>query len=384
MSDTTSSTPVTGAHQLARVQSLFERLRPVGTARDKAGNRQLFCDQYVGLLLLYFFNPALTSLRAMQQSTGLDTVRRWLGLKRSVSLGALSEASRVFEPDLLRGVLAELAARVGPVALPAEREALRHLTAVDGTLLQVLPRLAHTLWGDAGKLSAKLHLHFEVGRGIPVDATVTPAASSEIAQLKGTLMAGRLYVTDRGYASYRLLADIIAAGSSFVTRLQADTTLRDAEEQPLDDTARRAGIERDAIGRLGTLGRSDLKQSVRIVVVRPQPGVGRSDSPVVLCTNCLDLSAELVVQAYRHRWQIELFFRWMKCILGCRHLISHDLDGITFQVYAALIASVLLSGASGRKPTKRTYEMFCHYFAGWATLEEVQRHLESLKQNDTG
>jgi len=384
MSDTPPFGSVTGAQQLARVQSLFERLRPVGTARDKAGNRQLFCDQYVGLLLLSFFNPTLTSLRAMRQATGLDSVQRWLGLKRRVSLAALSEAGCVFEPDLLRGVIAELAARVAPAALPEEREALRHLTAVDGTVLQVLPRMAHALWGDAGKLSAKLHLHFEVGRGIPVDGTVTHAADSEVAQLKGSLQPGRLYVTDRGYASYSLLADIIAKGSSFVTRLRADSVFRDAEEQPLDDTARRAGIERDAIVRLGVHGSSGPKLPVRIVVVRPEPGVGRSDSPVILCTDRLDLSAELVVQAYRQRWQIELFFRWMKCILGCRHLISHDLDGITFQVYAALIASILLSGATGRKPTKRTYEMFCHYFTGWATLEEVQRHIESLKENDTG
>lgn len=383
MNETSPSEPVTGARQLARVQSLFERLRPVGTARDKAGNRQLFCDQYVGLILLSFFNPTLTSLRAMQKATELDSVQRWLGLKRTVSLAALSEAGRVFEPDLLRGVLAELAARVGPAALPEEREALRHLTAVDGTLLQVLPRMAHALWGDAGKLSAKLHLHFEVGRGIPVDGTVTPAADSEVAQLKGALQPGRLYVTDRGYASYGLMADIIAKGSSFITRLRADAVLRNAETQPLDDTARQAGVERDAMVRLGALG-SGPKLPVRIVVVRPEPGVGRSDSPVILCTDRFDLSAELVVEAYRQRWQIELFFRWLKCILGCRHLISHDLDGITFQVYAALIASVLLSGATGRKPTKRTYEMFCHYFTGWATLEEVQRHIESLKENKTG
>ena len=353
MNETSPSEPVTGARQLARVQSLFERLRPVGTARDKAGNRQLFCDQYVGLILLSFFNPTLTSLRAMQKATELDSVQRWLGLKRTVSLAALSEAGRVFEPDLLRGVLAELAARVGPAALPEEREALRHLTAVDGTLLQVLPRMAHALWGDAGKLSAKLHLHFEVGRGIPVDGTVTPAADSEVAQLKGALQPGRLYVTDRGYASYSLMADIIAKGSSFITRLRADAVLRNAETQPLDDTARQAGVERDAMVRLGALG-SGPKLPVRIVVVRPEPGVGRSDSPVILCTDRFDLSAELVVEAYRQRWQIELFFRWLKCILGCRHLISHDLDGITFQVYAALIASVLLSGATGRKPTKRT------------------------------
>lgn len=384
MTESSTAIDLHGANQLTRVQSLFKRLRPVGTARDKARNRKFFCDQYVGLLLLYFFNPTLTSLRALQQATTLDSVQRWLGLGQRVSLSALGEAAGVFDPDLLRGVLTELARRVGPAALPADREALRHLTAVDGTLLPVLPRLAHVLWGDAGRLSAKLHLHFEVGRGIPVDATVTRAASSEIAQLKGTLQAGRLYVTDRGYASYRLLADIVAAGSSFVARLPATAVLRDAEEQPRSAAARDAGVERDALGRLGCDDRSGLDRRIRFVVVRPEPGVGRSDTPLVLCTDRLDLSAELVARAYRDRWQIELFFRWMKCVLGGRHLLSQSLDGITFQVYTALIASVLLSGASGQKPTKRTFEMFCHYFTGWATLEEVQRHLESLPDNDTG
>src|SRR4051794_14771484 len=70
---------------------LLERLRPVGTARDRAGNRQLFFDQYAALFLLYFFSPVLTSLRGLQQATGLDKVQKLLGCGR-VSLGALSEA----------------------------------------------------------------------------------------------------------------------------------------------------------------------------------------------------------------------------------------------------------------------------------------------------
>ena len=159
---------VTGAGPLARVQSLLQRLRPDATKRDKAGNRQLFYDQYAGLLLLSFFNPTLTSLNALQKATGLDNVQRWLGLKKSVSTGSLSEAARVFDPELLHGLLLELAAQVAPTALPEDREALRHLTAVDGTLLPVLPKLAHALWGDAGKRSAKLHLHFEVGLSFAV------------------------------------------------------------------------------------------------------------------------------------------------------------------------------------------------------------------------
>lgn len=379
MRDSTSPRPpIQGAGPLARVRSLLARLHADGTARDRAGNRQLFYDQYVGLLLLYFFNPTLSSLNALRQATELDAVQRWLGLPKRVSIGSLSEAAGVFDPDLLRGLLTDLARQVAPTASADDRDALRHLTAVDGTLLPVLPRLAHTLWGDAGRLSAKLHLHFEVGRGIPVDATVTPAASSEVAQLRGAMQANRLYVIDRGYASYRLLADILAAGSSFVARLRGDAAFRGTERQ-VPAAARAAGVARDVtVDRLG-VGADVLGRAVRVVVVQPEPGDGRSDTPLVLVTDRLDLPAELVALAYRWRWQIELFFRWLKCVLGCRHLLSHDVDGITIQIYVALIASVLLGAAGGRTPTKRTYEMFCHFVSGWATAEEMQRHLDGLK-----
>lgn len=274
---------VTGAGPLARVQSLLQRLHSDGTDRDKASNRQFFFDQYAGLLLLYFFNPTLTSLKALQKATGLENVQRWLGLKKSVSIGSLSEAARVFDPELLRGLLLDLAAQVAPEALPEDREALRHLTAVDGTLLPVLPKLAHALWGDAGKLSAKLHLHFEVGRAVPVEATITPAAESEITQLKGTLQAGRVYVTDRGYASYRLLTAILAAGSSFVARLKQDAVFQVAEERPISEEARKSGVVRDVvIKHLGADPGNDApKQPLRIVIVQPMPGQGRSDTPLI-------------------------------------------------------------------------------------------------------
>src|SRR5688572_18486092 len=84
---------------------LLARLHDDGTARDKAGNRQLFFDQYTALLLLYFFNPILTSLRGLQQASGLDKVQRVTGCGR-VSAGALSEAQAVFDPGLLEGLIA--------------------------------------------------------------------------------------------------------------------------------------------------------------------------------------------------------------------------------------------------------------------------------------
>src|SRR5262245_33267606 len=105
---------------------LLERLRDVGTARDKAGNRDLFFDQYTVLLLLYFFSPVVTSLRALQQASSLDKVQKLLGVPR-VSLGSLSEAAGVFDAAPLRDIVQELSTRVVPLERGAAAEALRGL-----------------------------------------------------------------------------------------------------------------------------------------------------------------------------------------------------------------------------------------------------------------
>ena len=73
---------------------------------------------------------------------------------------------------------------------------------------------------------------------------------------------------------------------------------------------------------------------------------------------------------------MELFFRWFKCILGCQHLLSTCRNGVAIQVYLALIASVLIVLGTGQKPNRRTFEMLCLYFQGWASEEELIEHLQ--------
>jgi hypothetical protein len=64
--------------------------------------------------------------------------------------------------------------------------------------------------------------------------------------------------------------------------------------------------------------------------------------------------------------------------------LGESLEGVTIQVYVALIASLLVTLWTGRQPTKRTFEMFCFFVMGWASAEEVQRHIEQLQEQDSG
>jgi Transposase DDE domain len=373
-----------GFKYFALLCPLLDRLHEDGCGRDKAGNRRLFYDQYASLLLLYFFSPVLTSLRGLQQATELDKVQKLLGVRRT-SLGSLSEAARLFDPERLAGLAQELAARVAPASLPDDWKALRGLVAVDGSLLPALPRMAWALWQDERHRAAKLHLHFEVARGVSVGAAVTAGHDSEVRALRDGLAAGRLYVLDRGYAAYGLLADILRAGSSFLVRLQERAAYAAEQEWPLTAAARAAGVVRDVvISRLGTDHHKDeVGRPLR--VVRVETGKVNADgSPhvLVLCTDRLDLGAELVALGYQWRWSVELFFRWLKQVLGLRHLVGGSLAGVTLQVYAALVACLLITLWAGKKATKRTFEMFCFYFTGWASDEELLRHIEGLQDTE--
>lgn len=361
------------------LDGLLERLRPAATERDIARNRRFFFDHYAALMILYYFNPTVSTLRGLQQFTSLEKVQRLCGVRRT-SLGSLSEAARVFDPALLEPIIAQLAAQAAssPAALPSAKEAaLAGLIAVDGSLLQALSRMAWALWQDATHRAAKMHIAFAVFPGAPMRATVTAGNGPERDELRKLVEPGGFYVADRGYADYSLFREFDAQGVRFVIRLQENAVYEVTEERTLTAADREAGVVRDVmLRRLGTEKHNPLlERPLRIVVVQG----AEPDQVWVLATNALELSAELIAIAYRYRWQIELFFRWLKCVLGCRHLLSESAQGVTLQVYCGIVAALLISLWVGGKPTKRTYEMLCHYFNGWASAEEVERHILQLR-----
>ena len=119
-----------------------------------------------------------------------------------------------------------------------------------------------------------------------------------------------------------------------------------------------------------------LTAAVRRIVIRVENREGASE--IILLTNT-EVEAEVVALLYRYRWQVELFFRWFKCILGCTHWLSTTYLDVILQASVPVLAPLLVSLRTGRKPTQRTFEMIGLYFQGWATAEELTRHIESLK-----
>jgi IS4 transposase len=225
---------------------------------------------------------------------------------------------------------------------------------------------------------------------VPVAGTITDANTSEFDQLQTTLEADRLYVLDRGYAKYALLQAILDAKSGFVVRLRDNTVLTVEDERLLSEASLRAGVVRDAVVHLGSpVNRDKLRQPVRIVEVectphrKPSGRTGRGGpeqgETILLATDRLDLSPETISTIYQKRWAIEIFFRFFKHILGCRHLISHDENGLQLQLYVAIIACLLISIWTGLKPNKTVLKLMELHLMGWADEDELMDQLARLK-----
>ena len=372
---------------------LLGGLHEQGCGRDKTHRRSLHYDQYAALMLLFFFNPIIDSMRGLIQASKLEKVQRKLGVRRT-SLGSFSEAASIFDPELLQPIVQHLGAQVTPLKHDTRLDQVPGvLTLVDGTVIAALAKLVGPL-GDgkdgAANRDIKLHTHFDLFKGVPASMDLTKATDSEVANLLGSLLPDRVYVKDRGYACFRLFQGIINVGSHFVCRIRDNSQYEVVEDRPLSEEAKAAGIRSDQIVWLGSDGkRAELQQPLRIIKIKCTPHRKRMHNGrdgaeqgefLLIATDLLDLPVEVIGLIYRCRWTVEIFFRFYKHVLGCRHLLSHRANGIKIQVYMAIIACLLISLYSGRKPTLRTVEMLQFYFIGWASEAELEAHIESLKK----
>jgi hypothetical protein len=291
-----------------------------------------------------------------------------------VTPAAFSEAQHLFSPEPLGRVARELAAQAkGTVAFGDERvrRAVATLTLVDGTVLRAVNRMA---WAPAaGKGCAlRLNLHFSAFDQIPLAWSITPGKTSELKAWQKMIQPGSFYVGDRLYSENHLqLKQLQKAGVDFVVRLKGNV-IRTPQGEPaaLNAEDRQAGVVSDRVEELGCLGGGPV---LRIVEIHAQGHVLR------LATTRRDLPAALIGLIYRYRWQIELFFKWFKTLLPCRHWLAESPAGVTIQLYCVLIAALLLLLWTGQRPTKRQLEALRFYWAGFIEKDELLAALASQK-----
>jgi hypothetical protein len=391
------ATKLSGFKDLRAIAELLKPLHEIGCQRDKAKNRDLHMDQYCLLVLFWLYNPVIDSLGGLQQASDLEKVRKRLGVGRA-SMGSLSESVSIFEPQRLAELAQQMSDKL-PDRTPQQFDTLdKKITAVDGSVFQVLGQIGQLAWlpkGD-GKASCgyRLHCQFEVFKGTPSRIDVTPANpkgdADERVVLEKSVEPERCYLIDRGYEKYLLWNVIAAAGSDYVCRIKDKAVYQVLQENELCDQDIAASVLSDQIVGFGTVNSRTTPpdHSTRVVIVKVKPHDSRraknaqcgpsSDGYLRIVTNNLEAPAWIIAALYELRWTVELYFRIIKQLLGCRHLLSHKPGGVTIQMYMAIIACIMILSLTGRMPSKRTFEMICFYLMGLASLEELERHIEKL------
>jgi len=306
----------------------------------------------------------------------LRRVREQTGAEGPVVPSRFSEAQHVFDPELLRQIISVLVAE-GGAQLGASCGGgvdARALRIVDSTLWKVVPRMRWAEYGGGrgGQTQAvRLHLKLRVSDGAPAEGLVSHGKLCERKALAAQLRPGEIYLGDRYYGGdYRFLAAMEKQGCGFLVRLRASAALIWESEEPLSEAERAAGLVRAGRARLGSDERSGPWRVVRIEFQGKEP-------VLLVASACFaDMSPGEMAELYRKRWQVEGFFRWLKCLLPCRHFFAESERGVRFQIYLALIAALLLAAELGRRPSKRMMELLRFHQMGWAEDAEVERGLE--------
>jgi hypothetical protein len=335
------------------------------------GNRELFFDQVVVAHLIAFFNPVLSGLRSIEDIFEQPEIQKRFGLPR-IPKSTLADAQRVFDPDLLRPIIDVLRQRVSDTPHDARLDTLsRKILAVDATFFRVAPRIAWAIFNTAEKGSVRAHTQFDIVKAVPDAVSLTEGQASEARQLEASLRPGCLYIMDRGFEDYELLAGILTKGSDFVVRLRKSALTEPLEVRPLTPAACGAGIRCDNIVQIGwRKDRRPVDKPVRLVEVE---FVTREGQPEVirLLTNRIDIPAELVALLYQYRWQVELFFRWLKCMANFKHFFSESQSGMQMQIYVAIIGTLLMAVTTGSRPNKYDYALIAAAVSGLGNIEEA-------------
>jgi hypothetical protein len=256
-----------------------------------------------------------------------------LGVAR-VPRSTLSDANAARPAALFEAVAAKLCAEFDGGKLG--KEALR---LIDATRLIAGRRVE--AWARGG---VKLHLCLDPARQRPIWFAVTGERVNDITPAKAMpIEAGATYVFDKGYYDFSFWARLHAARCRFVTRLKKNSPTHLVAERG----AKGDGILFDRTvrlsERLSAHRRNPFQAKVRVIGVRLQTG-----GEITLLTNDLEAAAAEIAALYKARWQIELFFKWIKQNLKLAHFLGSSENALKIQIMAALIAYLLLRLASLR------------------------------------
>ncbi len=337
------------------------------------GNRRLrYHHLFLGLLLA-FFDPLTRSLRLIEDQGDFGAKLDLPRLARSTTADAL----RVFDPTHLQPLIEELRQRVPDLQCRDQDLGgiVRRIIAADGTYLTTLAdvtwALHHTKSNGKTQGQVRLNVQMDVDNWCPQVLSVSGDDGSEPAAFMKDLLSGVLYVMDRNFLDFGFLGTLLARDNDFVLRVRANApSMQVMQTLPLGAADLEAGVVSDQIVRL--TGRGAPQGLFRLVTIHSTDRRGKPET-ILLLSNLIDpqVAAHVIGSIYRLRWQIELFFKWLKTWARLDHLLSTSRNGITFQFYVAVIGVLMMYLQSGKRISVYALAALGRLARGQCTLDQA-------------
>jgi hypothetical protein len=304
-------------------------------ARHKAGRAKRQLEPWGHLVSMVFAQlSGARGLREVERALERQAgVLAHLGVGR-VRRSTLADANADRPAGLFEDVAAYLSARL--IGRGFGRDALR---LIDATRIFAGKRVEQ--WSRGG---VKLHVVFDPEAERPTCFVVTSERVTDVAVAKSLpIEPGATYVFDRGYYDFGFWARLAQQGCRFVTRLKSNSPTALIEERQ----ACGHGILFDRVvqlsQRLASQRTNPMSGPVRMIGVQIQTG-----RQIILVSNDLEAPASVIAGLYKARWQVELFFKWIKQNLKLAHFFGTTCNAVTIQIMTALVAYMLLRAAQIR------------------------------------
>jgi Transposase DDE domain/Domain of unknown function (DUF4372) len=296
------------------------------------------------MALLYGQLSGAQSLREIEAGLSSHRARLYHLGTHAPARSTLADANAVRPCEVFTGLFAQMVGQANRGLRKKIGEAVR---LIDSTGLK-LSGLSGWARYSAGVCGAKLHVVYDPDAARPLYAALTAARVNDIVPAKQMpIEAHATYVFDLGYYDYGWWAKLDAAGCRIVTRFKKNTPLAVVAELPV---AVGSPVLSDRIGhlpqRMASSRQNPFSDPLREVRVNTETG-----KQLRILTNDLDAPAEEIADLYKRRWQVELFFRWIKQTLKIRHFLGTSENAVRIQVTVALIAFLLLRLAQAAAKT---------------------------------
>jgi hypothetical protein len=331
---------------LIRVCSIFSQLlqlfprmefeRAVQETKAERHARGFTCwGQFVAMLFCQM-GQARTLREICGGLAACEGKLKHLGVPQAPNKSTLAYANAHRPWQLYQKVFEKLFSRCQQVAGPQRRFRFRNpLMTIDGTLIELCSSMYDWAKWQGAKGAAKLHLVLDHDGCLPRFAVITEGKASEVKVARAFhFEPGTIVVFDRGYVDYRWYQQLTDGGVFFVTRLRHDAHYQVIESRRLPN---HRNILKDEVIELGSHWYKHKARYRRIEV-----WVEQRQESMVLVTNHLGFGSTTIAQIYHERWQIEVFFRYLKQNLRIRTFVGTSANALHIQIWTALIAMLLL------------------------------------------